>query len=288
MRALDIVRPSSLDEALTALATLGERARPLSGGTALNLMYRHGLLDVDCFVDLAGLPDLRTLAYEPGVGLRLGALVTHREVELSPVVREHLPFVGEVFHKVANVRVRNQATVGGVLAEADYASDPPTALVALDAEVSIRSAAGTRTLAVSDLIRGYYETALEPGEIITELLVPEPRAGLRGAYEKYVSRSSEDRPCVCVAALVEHEDGVCRDLRVAVGAVSGRPERFRELEQAAIGEPLTDSVVEELAAAYAARIEPLADIRGSAWYRKEILPVLVRRTVGRARAIGEL
>lgn len=286
VRDLDIVRPSSLDEALTSLASLGERARPLSGGTALNLMYGQGLLDVDAFVDLTGLPDLDTIAHEPGVGLRIGALVTHRAVERSPVVREHLPFLAEVFHEVANVRVRNQATVGGVLAEADYASDPPTALVALDAEVSIRSAAGSRTLTVADLIRGYYETALEPGEIITELRVPEPSPELRGAYEKFVSRSSEDRPCVCVAALVEQEDGVCRDLRIAVGAVSARPERFRDVERSAVGQRLTDGLGQEVGAEYAARIEPLSDIRGSAWYRKEILPTLVRRTVLRAGGMG--
>jgi carbon-monoxide dehydrogenase medium subunit len=288
VRALEILRPPTLDDALASLAELGDRGRPLSGGTALNLMYGQGLLDVECFVDLAGLPGLDGIVYEPGDGLRIGALVTHRAVEQSPIVRERLPFIGEVFHKVANVRVRNQATVGGVLAEADYASDPPTALAALDAEVTIRSSAGARTLAVSDLIRGYYDTALEPGELITELRIPDAGTRLRGAYEKYVSRSSEDRPCVCVAGLVDQENGLCRDLRVAVGAVSGRPERFRDIEQTAVGEPLTDGLAREVAAEYAARIEPLSDIRGSAWYRKEILPALVRRTIVRAGGIEAL
>src|SRR5207249_1273897 len=157
-----------------------------------------------------------------GDDLRLGAMTTHRAVELSASVRERWPALAAAFSVVASPRVRNQATVGGVLADADYASDPPSMLLALGARAVARSVRGEREIPIEELIVGFYETSLEPDELIVEVGVP--GGAHRAVYRKFRSRSHEDRPCVGVAA--------CRrgdELRVVVGAVAGRPQWFPEL-----------------------------------------------------------
>jgi carbon-monoxide dehydrogenase medium subunit len=279
LTAVEIVRPASLEEAVEATSALGERARPLAGGTAIVLLLAQGLLAVDHLVDLGRIPGLDGIRYEPDGRLVLGALATHRSVERSPLVQERLPFLGSVFHEVANVRVRNQATVGGVLGEADYASDPPAALVALDARVRVVGPGGERELTVAELLCGWYETSLRPGEIIAEVVVPDPPPGMRLAYRRFVSRSTQDRPCATVVAGVCASGGRCEELRVVVGAVAATPQRFADVEDAARGEEVSEELAREVAHAYAGRIEPLSDSRGSAWYRREVVEALVRRAL---------
>jgi carbon-monoxide dehydrogenase medium subunit len=159
--------------------------------------------------------------------------------------------------------VRNQATVGGVLADADYASDPPAMLAALEASVVARSVDGERRIPVDELVTGHYETSLRPHELIAEVRVPD-RAE-RAAYRKFRSRSLEDRPCVAVAAAVSGGR-----LRVVVGAVAERPQCFPELCDGSPG---------EVGERYARAISPLSDGRGSAAYRKRVIAVEVRRAL---------
>src|SRR5207302_5894660 len=154
--------------------------------------------------------------------LRLGAMVRHRSLERSELVRTGWPALSYTFSLVASPRVRNQATVGGVLADADYASDPPAMLHALNAKTLARSTNGEREIPVEELILGYYETSLRPDELLVELRVPQNVE--RAVYRKFRSRSSEDRPCVAVAAArVEGK------LRVVVGAVAERPQYFPDI-----------------------------------------------------------
>jgi carbon-monoxide dehydrogenase medium subunit len=273
-------QPRSLDEAIDVLSARGDEARVIAGGTALTIMLRQGLVRPEALVSLGGLPGLSTIERNDGE-LVLGALATHRQVELSQTVRESVPVVASTFGKVANVRVRHAATVGGVLAEADYASDPPAVFLALDAQVEVHGPAGRRSIPINEFFRGFYETSLEPGEIVTGVRVPVPKPGTRAVYEKYVTRSSEDRPCLGVIAVVE-PDG---QLRVAVGAVAETPRRFPEVEALARGRPLDERVMQEVAEGYADRIEPLSDMRGSAWYRTEMIRVWVRRAIEHARAM---
>lgn len=282
MHELEILEPGTVYEAVHLMAELGDEAKVLGGGTALVLMYTQRLIAPRYMVSLGSIPDLDYIRYEPGTGLRIGAMTSHRAVERSPVVREKFPVLADVFHKVANVRIRNQATVGGVLAEADYASDPPSVLVALNARVNVVGSNGQRTLPVDGFIQGFYYTALEPDEIITEVIIPDMPDNTDATYLKYVTRSSEDRPCAGVAAIVQHRNGVCDDLRVVVGAVAPVPQELREAERLAQGQKLTDSVVREVARHYAQGIEPLSDMRGSSWYRKQVIEVLVRRAIEQA------
>jgi len=281
------LQPRSIDEAVAALDHYGEDARPVAGSTALTILLRQGLVQPKALVSLAGLPDMSSVQQE-NAALRIGALVTHRAIETSPLVREALPALADTFARVANVRVRNAATVGGVLAEADYASDPPTAFLALDAVVEVAGPAGVRSIPIGDFTRGFYETALTSSEIVTHLRVPIPSDGTAGVYEKFVTRSSEDRPCIGVFAAVRlgEDHKSCAELRVAVGAASEVPQRFKDIETLASGNYLDDDVIRTVADGYADRIETLSDLRGSAWYRTEMVRVWVRRAVERARNVA--
>jgi carbon-monoxide dehydrogenase medium subunit len=287
--------PRSIDEACQALGRYEGEARVLAGGTALVLMIHQGLVDPPALVRLDSVPGLDdiqlqetspgspTSGGEPSAVLRLGPLATLRAVGESPLVRERLPVLAGACALVGNVRVRNAATIGGNVCEADYASDPPGVLVALDARVRVQGATGSRDVLVADLIQDFYENSLAPDEIVTEVRVPLPPAGTRGAYLKYVTRSSEDRPCVGATALVSLDGaGRLADLRVAVGAVAGQPLRLPEVERAARGQTPSDALFAEIGQRYAAAVEPVSDARGSAAYRQQMIAVFVRRALRRA------
>ena len=251
--------PASLEEALALRAERGDEATVLAGGTFLGILMNQGFLTPGAFLSLGAVHELRRIEVVDGE-LRLGAMVTHRRVER---VVTGWPVLARAFGLVASPRVRNVATVGGVLADADYASDPPAMLAALGARVLLRSPSGDREVSVGELIRGYYETTIRPDELLVEVRVPpEPE---RATYRKFRSRSSEDRPCAAVAA-VRGSDG----LRVVVGAVAETPQDFPDLCK---GSP------EEVAAGYVERIEPLSDARGSAAYRRRVIAAEVRRAV---------
>jgi carbon-monoxide dehydrogenase medium subunit len=270
----------SIPEAIAALQEYGDDATVIAGSTAVTIMLQQGLIEPGVIVSIGRIPDLDRIE-RVDQHLRIGALTTHRNVELSADVRQALPILAHAFGVVANVRVRNAATVGGVVAEADYASDPPAVLRALDAEVEVIGPGGERTIPIADFLLGFYETALDEAEIVTHVGVPLLPSGAGSVYEKFTTRSSEDRPCVGVASVVRLEaDGrTCAELRVAVGAAAEVPQRFTEVESAAVGRELDDALAAEMATAYAEQIDPLTDMRGSDWYRREMIDVWTRRAI---------
>lgn len=280
MPNIKLSQPTTLDEAVTLLAKEGDQIKIIAGGTALVIMLRNHLISPSVLLSLGRLPDLRYIRHEPGTGLRIGGLVTIRDAERAPLIREKQPTLASTFGKVGNIRVRNAATVGGNLSEADYASDPPCMLVALRAKANASSVRGEREIPLTEFFQGFYETALRPDEILTELIVPDPAPGSRSVYLKYVSRSSEDRPCVGMAAVLENQpDGTCKELRLVAGAVAETPQEFESAGVMARGRRLTGQLIEEIAESCSAGAEPLADLRGSAWYRKQIIRVMARRAM---------
>jgi carbon-monoxide dehydrogenase medium subunit len=280
MPNIKLLQPGTVDEAVTLLAAQNEDTKVISGGTALVIMLKNRLVAPAALLSLGRLSELRNIRHEPGAGLRIGALVTIREAEISPLIRDKQPTLAETFGKVGNVRVRHAATVGGNLTEADYASDPPCVLVALRARVKARSTKGEREIPLVNLFKGFYETTLAPDEILTELIVPDPEPETRSIYLKYVSRSSEDRPCAGMAAVLEtRADGACKELRLVAGAVGEIPQEIAGVEEQARGSRLSGNLIDGIAQAYADAIDPLSDLRGSAWYRKQIIRVLARRAM---------
>jgi carbon-monoxide dehydrogenase medium subunit len=281
--ALAFYHPVTLDDAIGLLGEHGDEAKVVAGATALTILMRQRLVVPSVLVSIGSIPGLDGIEEVDG-SLRIGAMVRHRAVELSEIVRSRIPVLAETFGKVANVRVRNAATVGGVLAESDYASDPPAVFAALDAEVVVRGPAGERRIPARDFFVAFYETALAADEIVTGIVVPIPAAGSGTSYHKFVTRSSEDRPCVGVAALVRlGPDGTSADLRIAVGAAAETPQRFPETEALAAGQRLEPELIARIADEYASAIDTLDDMRGSAWYRTEMVRVWVRRAIESAR-----
>jgi carbon-monoxide dehydrogenase medium subunit len=278
MRRFELLEPRSMQAAWQILAH-HEDARPIAGGTALLILINQGLYFPKTLVNLKKIKDASDITYDPQHGLRIGALASIYDLETSPVVREYYPLLANACHVVANIRIRNMATIGGNLAHADYQSDPPAALVALDGKVELSSLKGVRELSLEKFLVGSYETNLEPAELITALLVPPPPQGTRGTYLKFTTRSSEDRPCAGIAAIVQMRNGICENVRLVVGAVSSTPIRTRKAEELARGEKLTPKLIGEMALEAAKVVEPVEDLRGPAGYKRRIVAVLARRAL---------
>ncbi|HUG37162.1 MAG TPA: xanthine dehydrogenase family protein subunit M [Candidatus Limnocylindrales bacterium] len=283
MNAFDYRAPRAVDEALAILGEYGEDAKVIAGGTALVTMMRQHLVRPGCLVSLRAVQGLDRIEATNGA-LRLGALVTHREAEVSPLVRERLPVLAETFRRVASVRIRHMATIGGALAHADPNQDPPVTLMALGARVEIWGARGRRELPLEEFFRDYYESALEPGELVTAVTVPvgPPRSG--ATYVKFLPRTADDYATVAVAATVTLEpDGErCREARIALGSVGVTPLRGRTAEALLAGERLRESLLRAAGEAAKGEVDPLSDHRGSAAYKREMTAVMVGRALAQA------
>jgi len=277
IRSFDLLQPQSLAEASDLLVKHGDDARPIAGGTTLVILMKQRAVYYPCLVDLQSIPGLDGISEERD-GIRIGALATHGAVERSSVVRNSMPVVAEAFGKIGNVRVRQTASVGGNLAHADYRLDPPPALLALEAEVSIFGPKGSRAIPLRDFFRGMYETALEPGEILVDVKIPFMPEGSKAVYLKYSALSANDWPCLGVAALLAKDNGRCRELRLALGGVAMTPVLIRGLEFAR-GLNLSDAVVDEVLGKVDGQISPFSDLRGSEWYKRQMVRVFVKRAI---------
>jgi carbon-monoxide dehydrogenase medium subunit len=286
MQRFDLVEPKTLHEACVALG-VAEDVKVIAGGTALLTIIKQGLLLPKCLVNLKKVRGASEIDFDARRGLRIGALATISEIETSPIVKQHYPALGEACHVVANIRIRNMATIGGNLAHGDYQSDPPTVLAALDANVEITSQRGTREMPLGEFQRGSYETVLGPGELITAISIPPLPQELKGFYIKFTTGSSEERPCAGIAALARLEDGICQELRLAVGAVSQRPVRITAGEEMARGQHLNAELIERIAAEAARVVDPIEDVRGPADYKRHLVQVLTRRAIA-ATASGSV
>lgn len=279
MRRFDLIEPSTLAEAAHILAEEPE-IKAIAGGTALLVLMKQGVFLPERLVNLKKIRDASYIDFDPAMGLRLGALTPIFDVESHPLVRWHYPALADAAHKVANIRIRNLATIGGNLAHADSQSDPPAVLVALGARIGIIGPSGERRVPIEAFLRGTYETALEPGELIREIEVPPPEPASVGVYLKFVTRTAGDRPCVGVAAFARCDRGVVDAIRVVVGAVNPVPVRLVATEEYLRGRRADPAVVEAAARLAAEAVDPIDDdLRGSAWYKRQVVPVLVRRAL---------
>ena len=283
MNAFEYRAPRGLDEALAVLREHGDDARVVAGGTALVTMMRQHLVRPGCLVSLRDVQGLDRIEATNGA-LRLGALVTHREAEVSPLVRERLPVLAETFRRVATVRIRHMATIGGALAHADPNQDPPVTLLALGARVEIRGARGHRELPLGEFFRDYYETALEPGELVTAVTVPLLPVASGATFLKFLPRTADDYATVAVAAIVTLEpDGErCREARIALGSVGVTPLRGMAAEAILSGQRLSESLLQAAGEAVKGVVDPLSDHRGSAAYKREMAGVMIGRAVTQA------
>lgn len=285
--ALQVLSPSTVEEATGALDELGDDAAIYCGGTELLLVAKLGLSSFGVLVDVKAIDELAGLSEQDGE-LRIGARVTHREVERSALVRERWPALAAMERHVANIRVRSVGTIAGNLCFADPHSDPATFLLAAGGAVSARRGDGAaRRIEIADLIQGPYRTALEAGELLTAIHIPalSPATGL--AHQKI---SFQERPAATVAARITVRDGAIDEARVAVGSVGAIPVRATDAERALTGAAV-DALDEPLAAAGEAAAHGCAavkDANGSPEYKHQLVRVLtgrcVRDAVGQAIA----
>jgi len=279
-----VLRPATVAEASRELSRLGESACVYAGGSELLLLLRHGLVDYEQLIDIKHIPELSTLEWDGGA-LHIGANVTHRRLELSPLVLEHLPDLAQVESQVANVRVRNVGTLGGNLSFSDPHSDPGTLLLVHEATVRLQRGRRKRRLPLEEFLVGSYETVLEPDELLTAVDVPALPAGVGVAYQR-VERI--ERPSVGVAVAAGLRDGRLADVRMAVGCVGPKPVRLHALEGRVSGLSLSDAarVMAESRPVLQEQLEPVGDIHGSVEYKTHIVSVLLARTLAQAAEAG--
>ena len=281
MIRFDYQEPTTLKKALGLMEKHGDDARVIAGGTSLLIMMRQRLLMPKVVIGLGRIPRFDRITYSAKDGLRIGAGARHRDIELFPAVQKHYPLLHETFRKVAQPRIRNMGTVGGNLAGGDPLTDPGASLIALDAEVTLTSSKGKRTLPLDEFFIDYYQTALEPGELLTEIHVPPPaRPGW--AHIKFTPRSIEDFATVGVALTLKASDGACEDVRIGLNSVASTIVHAKKAEDALRGKPITDAVLREAGEVAAGECDPSDDNRGSAEYKREMVKVLVRRAAEEA------
>lgn len=275
--------PKSLREVYGDLKEAGTDGKLIAGGTALVIMMRQRLVRPTCIISLRSVRGLNQISQYDG-RLRIGGLVTHREVETSPLVRRRIPLLAETYRHVATIRVRNMATVGGGLAHADPNQDPPPTLIALGATLKAGSADGTRVIPIEEFFKDYYETVLKPGEVITEIFVPALPPNSGAAFLKFLPRTADDYATVSAAAVVtlDKTRKVFTDVRIALGSVGTTPVRARESEQVLRGQPVKPDALREAAEKAKQAVDPISDFRGSAAYKKEMAGVFVRRALEKA------
>jgi carbon-monoxide dehydrogenase medium subunit len=279
MTPFDLVEPGSLKEAIALIDPDDSDVRPIAGGTALMLMMKAGVFRPRRLVSLRKLGDGFTrIVAAPSGELTIGALAPLSALEHSPDVARHAPVIARTMKRLSNVRVRNVATAGGALAHGDPHMDLPPVLIALGATIAVEGPSGERRMAVEDLLTGYYETALARNELITELRIPAPGA-TRAVYFKVTAGSADDWPALGVAVALTAEGSRVKSARIVVSAATAKATRLKSAEQALIGADVNEKTLQKVAEAAAAEADIIADLRGSASYKRELLRVYTARAV---------
>jgi len=285
VRRFHLALPRSIEDCLKLLAERGPEAKLVAGGTDLLPQMKNGLIKPAAVIDLSGVADLRVLRREDGAGLRVGASVAAREIELDPYTRSAYPALAESGALVGSVQIRNLATVGGNLCNAAPSADMAPPLVALDAEAVIAGPKGRRRVPMAAFFTGVRQTVLGPDELLVEFVIPSPGPRSGGSYLRHTPRRELDIAVVGVASQVTLRDGgVCAKARIALAAVAPVPLRATAAEQSLEGQAVTPDRIKRAADLAIEAARPISDQRGSADFRRHLVRVLTRRTLTTALA----
>lgn len=288
MSPFELIEPRSLRKAAALLEAQDATTRVLGGGTAVMLMTKMGVLRPERLVSLRGVEKRysRIAAVRDG-GLRIGAMATLAAIERSNAVRREAPVLVQALRTLANIRVRNVATLGGHLAHADPHLDLPPVLIALGAQVqTLNASGGGRALPLESLYAGYLESNLHRGELIAEVLVPRQRPR-RAVYLKCTTRSADDWPALGLAVALEAEGAIVRDARIVVSAATDTPTRLVKTEEVLRGAELTDDLLRRAGETAGDEVQVSGDHHGSGAYKQHLLRVYVRRAIRRAMEAKE-
>ena len=287
MRRFELALPDTLEACQQALAD-GPDVKMVAGGTDLLPQMKNGLVKPRRVVDLSALPELKVLEVRADGGLRVGAGVSARALELARPVRDSFASLAESASLVGSFQIRYLATLGGNLANAAPSADMAPPLLALDAELLIAGPRGQRRVPVAEFFLGVRRTQLEPDEVLVEITIPAPGPGSGGTYVRHTPRRELDIAVVGVASQLTLRDGRCVKARIALAAVAPVPLRATAAEERLVGEAVTPTLIEEAAQLAVAAASPISDQRGSAEFRQHLVRVLTRRTLTTAleRASG--
>ncbi len=280
----DYYRPETVAEAVDLLASV-EGARPLAGGHSLLPAMKLRVANPAAIVDLTRIEGLDQISRD-GDSITIGALTKHAAVAASEVVQTDCAILSDAAAHIGDPQVRNRGTIGGSVAHADPAADYPTVLTALGATITVTGKAGERTITADDFFVDLFTAAHEEGELVTSVEVPVLTAGQGGAYLKHRHPASS-YAVVGVAAVVTVDDGQCTAARIAVGGITGKPERAQAAEAALVGEaPSEPNIAQAASQVPDALANPLGDIYASGEFRVHLASVLTKRAL--ADAFGQL
>jgi carbon-monoxide dehydrogenase medium subunit len=283
MKTFQYLRPASLAEALDLLARHGPAARLVAGGTDVMVDFKKGGLKTDVLVSLRRLTDLRYIREGNGQ-VHIGGLTTLRDLERSSLVARRIPGLADAAKVMASVQIRNVATVAGNICNAAPSADTAPPLLAAGTQVRLVSPAGSRDIPLDQFFTGPRKTIRRPDEILTEFVVPIPSGPYSQAFWKHARRKAMDLAMVSVAVHLELEDDLvtCRQARIAHGVAAPTPIRTPEAEERLKGKKISPELLEGIGEASCEETLCRDSIRGQAWYREEIIRVMVRRMTLRA------
>jgi CO/xanthine dehydrogenase FAD-binding subunit len=278
VRTFEYLKPASLQEALSLLAQYGERAQVIAGGTDLMVQWKKRLVHRDYLISLRNVPELNFIKMNDG--LEIGSATTHRNLEISLEIQKAFPVITDAVTNLGSVQVRNSGTIGGNLCNAAPSADTAPPMLVLEAQVRIAGPSGKRSVPIEEFFKGPGKTVLEHDELVTHFHIPQPAPRTGMAYLKHGRRKAMDLPILGVAALLSLEEDLqtCSKARIGLGVVAPTPMRARKAEAFLKGRLVDEDALEEAGAIASEEATPRTTIRGSAWYRKEMIRVLVKRS----------
>jgi len=283
MKDFDYLEPTTVAEACALLKQHGSEAKLFAGGSHMTILMKQGLLEPASLINIKKIAELKGIRFDAREGLIIGALVTHRELEISALVQEKCPVLCAAEREVANIRVRNMGTVGGNLASGEPLTDLAQIFIALDGTIKIAGATGQRTIAIEELFVDFYTTSLAEDEILTEVVLPPLPARSGMEYIRFSSSSVVDKPCAGVAVrLTANADATVQTARIVLGCVGATPVRARKAEALFTGKNLTAELAQEAGSIAAQECSPTSDLRGSEKYKRAIVGTLVKRAAMKA------
>jgi aerobic carbon-monoxide dehydrogenase medium subunit len=290
VRNFDYLEPTTVAEACALLKQHAGEAKVFAGGSHLTILMKQGLYQPKTLVNIKKIPELRGIKYDAAEGLSIGALVTHREIETSALVREKFPVLCEAEREVANIRVRNMGTVGGNLASGEPLTDLSQIFISLDGRAKIAGPARERIIAIEELFVDFYTTSLADDEILTRVVIPPLPARSGVEYIRFSSSSVVDKPSagVAVRLTLETDNETVQSARIVLGCVGATPVHAHKAEALFIGKKVTLELVEDAGSIASQECSPTSDLRGSEQYKRAIVRTLVKRAAAKAyeRALG--
>jgi len=281
MKQFKYFSPRTTEEAWKLLTKYGNEAKVMAGGTDLLIKMKNREANPNYVIDIKQIANLNEIRYDGKKCCRIGALTKIRKIELSPIVSDSFRMLSEAASVLGSVQVRNKGTIGGNLCNASPSADLAPPLIALESRVKIVGKNGERFENLETFFTGPGSTVLKFDEIVSEIEIPSLLPKSNGTYLKFSPRRAMDLAVVGAAVVItlHPSNSICTNAKVALGAVAPTPIRIKKVEEILEGRKINQSLISEASNLAAEESRPISDIRGSSWYRKEIIKVLVSRAI---------